>query len=239
MSERLLRSIQNSKGNSVNSGSTKGTMSHAPSRANMSEGEEVYALLPNGTLYLYKKVNGLLFRSDFSYNGNNEVDNNLDVKGRTSTGTLEYKNKFIDHRIFIHNFSDNIGTDVVFLPWQGTGEQANMNNATSAFLTPYTMTCHKILFRPESLGGATSADISFTIHRQDDGDTTTDTVARFTHTPTLVSNTLLTVNESGFNNPPTVEAGAKAGISISATIDPAGGTIDYYITSVWRVEVEI
>ena len=62
MSDRLLRSIQNSKGNSVNSGSTKGTMSHAPSKSNMSEGEEVYALLPNGTLYLYKKINGLLFK---------------------------------------------------------------------------------------------------------------------------------------------------------------------------------
>ncbi len=49
----------------------------------MSEGEEVYALLPNGTLYLYKKVNGLLFRSGLSYNGNNVVDNNLDVKGKT------------------------------------------------------------------------------------------------------------------------------------------------------------
>lgn len=239
MSERLLRSIQNSKGNSVSSGSTKGTMSHAPSKSNMSEGEEVYALLPNGTLYLYKKVNGLLFRSGLSYNGNNVVDNNLDVKGKTSTGTLEYKNKFIDHRIFIHNFPDNIGTDVTFLPWQGTGEQASMNNATSSFLTPYTMTCHKILFRPESLAGATSANITFTIHRQDDGDTTTDTVASFIHTPTLVSNTLFTINESDFNVSPKVEAGSKVGISIEATIDPAGGNIDYYITSVWRVEVEI
>jgi hypothetical protein len=114
-----------------------------------------------------------------------------------------------------------------------------MDNATSAFLTPYTITCQKILFRPESLAGTTTADITFTIHRQDDGDTNTDTVARFTYTPTLASNTLLTVNESEFNNSPKVEAGSKVGISIAANSDPAGGTIDYYITSVWRVEVEI
>tara|TARA_Y100001937_G_C7027584_1_gene288512 strand:+ start:146 stop:844 length:699 start_codon:yes stop_codon:yes gene_type:complete len=210
-----------------------------PSVQSMREGEEVLFFNKNGSLSRYRKEKGLLWRSDMNHNGNQSIDNNLQIGNKTTTGILEYKNKFIDHRIFIHNFSDNIGTDVTFLPWQGTGEQANMNNATSAFLTPYTMTCHKILFRPESLAGATSADISFTIHRQDDGDTSTDTVARFTHTPELVSNTLLTVNESDFDNPPTIEAGAKVGISISATIDPAGGTIDYYITSVWRVEVEI
>ena len=210
-----------------------------PSVQSMREGEEVLFFNKNGSLSRYRKEKGLLWRSDMNHNGNQSIDNDLDVGNKIKTGILEYRNKFIDHRIFIHNFPDNIGTDLTFLPWQGTGEQANMNNATSAFLTPYTMTCHKILFRPESLAGATSADISFTIHRQDDGDTTTDTVARFTHTPELVSNTLLTVNESDFNNPPTLEAGAKAGISIAATIDPAGGTIDYYITSVWRVEVEI
>ena len=210
-----------------------------PSVQSMREGEEVLFFNKNGSLSRYRKEKGLLWRSDMNHNGNQSIDNDLDVGNKIKTGILEYRNKFIDHRIFIHNFSDNIGTNLTFLPWQGTGEQANMNNATSAFLTPYTMTCHKILFRPESLAGATSADISFTIHRQDDGDTSTDTVARFTHTPELVSNTLLTVNESDFNNPPTVEAGAKVGMSIAATIDPAGGTIDYYITSVWRVEVEI
>ena len=210
-----------------------------PSVQSMREGEEVLFFNKNGSLSRYRKEKGLLWRSDMNHNGNQSIDNDLDVGNKIKTGILEYRNKFIDHRIFIHNFPDNIGTDLTFLPWQGTGEQANMNNATSAFLTPYTMTCHKILFRPESLAGATSADISFTIHRQDDGDTTTDTVARFTHTPELVSNTLLTVNESDFNNPPTVEAGAKVGMSIAATIDPAGGIIDYYITSVWRVEVEI
>ena len=210
-----------------------------PSVQSMREGEEVLFFNKNGSLSRYRKEKGLLWRSDMNHNGNQSIDNDLDVGNKIKTGILEYRNKFIDHRIFIHNFPDNIGTDLTFLPWQGTGEQANMNNATSAFLTPYTMTCHKILFRPESLAGATSADISFTIHRQDDGDTSTDTVARFTHTPELVSNTLLTVNESDFNNPPTIEAGAKACISIAATIDPAGGTIDYYITSVWRVEVEI
>ena len=156
-----------------------------PSVQSMREGEEVLFFNKNGSLSRYRKEKGLLWRSDMNHNGNQFIDNNLQVGNKTITGILEYKNKFIDHRIFIHNFSDNIGTDVTFLPWQGTGEQANMDNATSAFLTPYTITCQKILFRPESLAGTTTADITFTIHRQDDGDTNTDTVARFTYTPTL------------------------------------------------------
>ena len=47
-----------------------------------------------------------------------------------------------------------------------------------------------------------------------------------------------TINESDFNNQPKVETGMKVGIKIQFDGDPAS-TIDYYITSVWRVEVEI
>tara|TARA_R100001224_G_scaffold110682_1_gene89587 strand:- start:594 stop:1271 length:678 start_codon:yes stop_codon:yes gene_type:complete len=223
---RETRRIQNTKQASVE-------FQGKPSLNGMVEGQIAIEKKSNSQLAIYRKKFGQLWKSYMSNNGDQYVDRTL------TANTLKYSHKFIDHRTFIHNFSDNIGTDVTFLPWQGTGEQANMDNATSAFLAPYNMTCQKILFRPESLAGTTTADIVFTIHRQDDGDTNADTVARFTYQPELVSNTLLTINESDFNNSPKVEAGAKVGISIVASSDPAGGTIDYYITSVWRVEVEI
>jgi|TARA_R100000388_G_scaffold22688_1_gene17261 hypothetical protein len=224
--DRDTRRIQNTKQTSVE-------FQGKPSLNGMVEGQIAIEKKSNSQLAIYRKKFGQLWKSYMSNNGDQYVDRTL------TANTLKYSHKFIDYRTFIHNFSDNIGTDVILLPWQGTEEQANMDNATSAFLTPYTITCQKILFRPESLAGTTTADITFTIHRQDDGDTNTDTVARFTYTPTLASNTLLTVNESEFNNSPKVEAGSKVGISIAANSDPAGGTIDYYITSVWRVEVEI
>lgn len=104
-----------------------------PSVQSMREGEEVLFFNKNGSLSRYRKEKGLLWRSDMNHNGNQSIDNDLDVGNKIKTGILEYRNKFIDHRIFIHNFPDNIGTDLTFLPWQGTGEQANMNNATSAF----------------------------------------------------------------------------------------------------------
>ena len=230
MSERLLRSIQNSKGNSVSSGSTKGTMSHAPSRANMSEGEEVYALLPNGTLYLYKKINGLLFRSDFSYNGNRSIEKKL------TTREFEYLHRFIDYRYFKHNLTDDIGTSEVFLPWQGTGEQSDMNNATTAFLVPFQMSLEKLLFRCETLT-STTADIRFKVYKQDN-DTVNDQLSIATYTDDIASNTTFTLTKADFDTTPVVEIGKKCGISITASSDPSG-TTDWWITSVWRVEVEI
>ena len=47
---------------------------------------------------------------------------------------------------------------------------------------------------------------------------------------------MITINKSDWNNTPTVEAGDKVGLSIQASTD-ASGSIDWYITSVWQVEV--
>mgnify|MGYP003634819675 CR=1 FL=1 len=103
------------------------------------------------------------------------------------------------------------------------------------FICPYKMTLYKLYMRPETLSDAT-ANFTFALDKQDDGDTTVDSVATVTYSTTLVSDTMITINKSDWNNTPTVEAGDKVGLSIQASTD-ASGSIDWYITSVWQVEV--
>ncbi len=198
---------------------------------NLQEGSS-FVTLENGRLAVYRKHKGLKWKSYMSSDGNEYVDKKL------TTHSLEYTNTFIDYRIYKHNFSDNIGTTEHFIPWQGTGEQTGMNDATSALLVPFKMTCHKILFRPESFDTPT-ANFTFKIKRQDSGDATVDEVASFTYTDTFADNTTIEVKQSDFNNTPVVDAGAKASISIQASANPHGSSKDYYITSVWRTEVTI
>ena len=191
-----------------------------------------FITIENGRLAIYRKHKGLKWKSYMSSDGNEYVDKKL------TTNTLEYTNKFIDYRIYKHNFSDNISTTEHFIPWQGTGEQTGMNDATSTLLVPFKMTCHKILFRPESFDTPT-ANFTFKIKRQDSGDADVDEVASFTYTDTFVDNTTIEIKASDFNNTPVVDVGAKASISIQAAPNPHGSSKDYYITSVWRTEVTI
>ena len=178
------------------------------------------------------KKNNLLYKVSLSPDGNRFVDKKL------TTNSLEYTNTFIDYRIYKHNFSDNISTTEHFIPWQGTGEQTGMDDATSTLLVPFKMTCHKILFRPESFDTPT-ANFTFKIKKQDSGDATVDEVASFTYTDTFADNTTIEVKQSDFNNTPVVDVGAKASISIQASVNPHGSSKDYYITSVWRTEITI
>ena len=143
----------------------------------------------------------------------------------------------INYKLFMHNFTDNLNTDEHYLPWSTSSEGADMNSAQRSLLTPYKMTLYKLYFRPETLDDGT-ANFTFALDKQDDGDTTIDSIATFTYEATLSNDTMITVNKSDWNNTPTIEAGKKAGLSIQASSDPdASGAIDYYITSVWQVEV--
>ena len=99
------------------------------------------------------------------------------------------------------------------------------------------MTLKKIIFRPEVVD-EDGSELTFKIKKQANGSTTVSEVATFTYDTTLVSNTLLQVNESDFNNSPTVIAGEKLSISLTSDADLDGSTtIDYYITSVWKTEI--
>tara|TARA_R110002020_G_scaffold442986_2_gene654223 strand:- start:2914 stop:3441 length:528 start_codon:yes stop_codon:yes gene_type:complete len=142
----------------------------------------------------------------------------------------------IQYRFIIHNFSDDIIATKHYVPWFNNSlVRADMNYSSSSFLAPHKMTLYKLYMRPETLTDAT-ADFEFGLDKQDDGDTTVDSVATVTYSTTLASDTMITINKSDWNNVPTIEAGDKVGLSIEASKD-SSGTIDWYITSVWQVEV--
>tara|TARA_R100000353_G_scaffold175889_1_gene147630 strand:+ start:1711 stop:2409 length:699 start_codon:yes stop_codon:yes gene_type:complete len=229
--DRASRVIINSKEQSISSGDVKTTLSHAPSLRNMNDGEQVFARESNKPLALYKKFKGVLWKSNFSTNGSQIVEDKLTVK------RLEYKTEFTDYRIFTHNITGDIGTAEAYLAWFTGRGDSNMDNANTAYLTPYRMTCEKIVFRPEVLTD-TSADLTFKIKKQDDGDVTVDTVATATYTATLASHTSIVINKKDFDNTPVVGDKDKVAISVTAGADPSG-TIDWYATSVWKVEIKV
>ena len=137
--------------------STEGSQSFstgAPS-SSLQEGG-TFVSIENGNLAVYRKHKGIEFKNYMTRQGNQVIDRKL------TTSELEYTKKFIDYRYFKHNMTDDIGTSEVFLPWQGTGEQSDMNNATTAFLVPFKMSLEKIMFRYETLS-STTANIRFKI----------------------------------------------------------------------------
>ena len=81
--DRDIRRIQNAKESAVASGDSKTIVSHSPAARAMSEGEQVYAQESNKPLSLYRKHNGVLWKSSFSKDGNQTVENNLEVRGNT------------------------------------------------------------------------------------------------------------------------------------------------------------
>ena len=229
----------------------------------MNNGEMVTEVI-NGNVITYLKVNNLIYRlnwekhepiknfnlssiqsSNFKQNfkgwkldenGKGEFEN-LESRNSIKTKKLEYDLSFVDYRFIAHNFTADIATTETYLPWYGVQDNTTMNSVSTGFLAPYKMTLHKLFVRPETLTN-TSAELTFALDKQDNGDITVDSVATFTYDTTLASNTLLTVNSSDWSATPSVEAGDKIGLSIDASADPSG-SIDWYITSVWKVEVQI
>ena len=90
---RAERLIINSKEQSVSSGDVKGALSHLPSTRNMDDGEQVYARQSNKPLALYKKFKGVLWKSYFLKDGNQVVDNNINIGGSYQMNGLD----IIDH----------------------------------------------------------------------------------------------------------------------------------------------
>ena len=222
--ERQIRKLSNTKQDIVE---FKGS----PSIRGMSDGQMAITKDSNKQLAIYRKNFGKLWKSYMSHDGNQYVDKAL------ITDELKYKRKFTDYRHIIHNFSQDIGTTEYYIPWFGVGENVSMDKVSTAMLVPFKMTLHKLYIRPATLTGAT-ADLALSLDKQDNGDVTVDNIATFTYTTTLASNTLITINKTDWSAVPVVEAGDKIGISITASIDPSG-TIIWYITSVWKVEVTI
>ena len=225
MANRDIRRIINTKQDSLESDGNLSINS-------MSDGQVSISKSNNEQLSIRKKKYGRIYKSYMSSNGNQIVDKNLTVKGN-----LNVKSHIlgIQYHFIIHNFIDDLNTDKVYLPWSTSSEGSDMNSCQRSLLTPFKMTLNKLYFRPETLSDGT-ANFTFGLDKQDDGDTTVDSIATFTYEATLSSDTMITVSKSDFNNTPTIEAGKKAGLFVQSSSD-SSGTIDWYITSVWEVEI--
>ena len=225
---REARRTQNSKQDKI-----QVVKSH-PSVNSLREGQEVIYISKSNRLERYRKEKGRLWVSymdtdnNYTVNKDLNVGGNLDVKGHILG---------IQYHFIIHNFTDNLNTDKHYLPWSTSSEGSDMNSAQRSLLTPFKMTLNKLYFRPETLDDGT-ANFTFGLDKQDDGDATVDSIATFPYEATLSSDTMITINKSDWNNTPTIEAGKKAGLFVQASSDPdASGAIDYYVTSVWEVEI--
>ena len=223
---REARRTQNSKQDKIQ------VVKSQPSVNSLREGQEAIYIAKSNRLERYRKEKGRLWVSymdtdnNYTVNKNLNVGGNLDVKGHILG---------IQYHFIIHNFTDDLNTDKVYLPWSTSSEGSDMNSAQRSLLTPYKMTLHKLYFRPETLTDGT-ANFTFGLDKQDDGDTSVDSIATFTYEATLSSDTMITVNKSDWNNTPTIEAGKKAGLFVQSSSD-SSGTIDWYVTSVWEVEI--
>jgi len=91
--DRLIRQIQNAKGNSIAEGSQRSVMAHTPSRYNMSEGEQVFAQEANKQLALYKKNKGMLHKVNLSSDGSQYVEKDITIKRNLK---VEGSSSFID-----------------------------------------------------------------------------------------------------------------------------------------------
>ena len=233
--DRITRKIQNSKESSVASGDTKNVVSHSPSVNSMKEGEQLYSQETNKPIALYKKHKGKLYKLYFSDNGNLIIDGNLNI------GKNLIVNKNIigtTLKIIPHNMQADINTAETFLPWFGIKQASDLTGVSSSFLTPYSMTLNKIMFRAPTIDSNPTANLVIKLYKMDDGDAVVDIVARATHQDSLVANTFFVVNKSDFDAHPKFEMGDNCGISIQA-IQDYGSTINWKITSVWEVETQI
>ena len=187
-------------------------------------------------LILNKKHKGLLWKSNFSADGNQYVDKSLIAE------ELKFTRKFTDYKFFKHNFYDDIGTYEHYIPWGETTEGAVASTSVDRFtgyLMPYDMTLHKIVFRLKIQSGSIDANANIVVKlgKIDSGDSTEDSVATATYDPaSLAALTPFTVNRTDFNASTKIEAGDLAFITVDASADIAGG-VEWWITSVWETEI--
>ena len=222
--QRDIRRLTKSKGASLDTSSpvTRGTQ----------EGTTTFTLSPNRQLAMVRKQRGKLYKTFLSDNGDQFVERTL------TTRRLKYTQSFIDYRTFIHNFNKNLDTSETNLPWVDDSDLTAVRNQVG-FLSPFKMICHKILFKIPIIQD-NSDDIVFKIKKIDDGSETVDEVCNFTYSTTTVDNTVITINQTDWNNSPVINPNEVAIISITAS-DSGITTSDkeFFVTSVWKTEVTI
>jgi len=223
--DRDTRRIQNTKQASVE-------FQGKPSLNGMVEGQIAIEKKSNSQLAIYRKKFGQLWKSYMSNNGDQYVDRTL------TANTLKYSHKFVDYRVFIHNFAKDLDTNETFLPWASTTD-LTASRGDVGFLSPFKMHCTKILFKIPGIQD-NNDNILFKIKKMDNGDDTVDEICNFSYNTTTVDHTIITINESDWNNSPVIEPNDVALISITASdTGITTSSQEFFVSSVWRVEVEI
>ena len=192
-----------------------------------------FVSLDNGRLAVRRKHKGIVFKTLMSRDGNEIVDKKL------SANELEYKRKFIDYRVFNHNFTDDLDATKIYLPWSGPTENSTMLEPRNGFLTPFKMICQKLIFRFDAIDtGAT--DVVFSINRIDEADDTIDVVCTFDFTNSISADTVNTINVSDWSASPTVEANRIVGIAVQAdNTNITTSERHIFVTSVWKTFIEV
>ena len=138
---REARRTQNSKQDKIQ------IVKSQPSVNSLREGQEVIQISKSNRLERYRKEKGRLWVSymdtdnNYAVNGTLTVGGNLDVKGHILG---------IQYQFIMHNFTDDLNTDKVYLPWSTSSEGSDMNSAQRSLLNTYKMTLHKLYFIPET-----------------------------------------------------------------------------------------
>ena len=172
-----------------------------------------------------------------NFNVNSANDNALSIasnKDASFAGNVDadglYTGVFLE--TFSHNFSDDLGTSEVYIPWGTDTETSNMNYFATAYLAPFTMELVKVLVRPESIVNPFYT-LEIKIKAQGNNSQTVSTIAT-ANAGTLASNSMNTTLASAFNTTPSCPAGRKIGMSFKTSGD-VSGTTDWWVTSVWKV----
>ena len=161
-------------------------------------------------------------------NATNSLALTLDSSNNaTFTGNIE--GKYIE--TFSHNFTDDLGTSDVYIPWQGTGENTTMGVSTTAFLTPFAMELVSFRIRPETITGSGTINVQF--YKQANGSVSRTDIG-MANTGTLSTNNVSILLANSFDILPTVSANEKVGFKFKASTD-LSGTIDWYVTTVWKI----
>ena len=232
---REARRTQNSKQDKIQ------VVKSQPSVNSLREGQEVIYISKSNRLERYRKEKGRLWVSYM------DTDNNYAVNGTLTVDTLNVKSKLTSYKIIAHNFTDDISTSEIFIPWFGISEGTGLSGVSASFLVPYSMTLKKLLIRFSTITSG-DRDITFRLKKMDDGDGTTDTVATavwdhdsstYSDMGEIAARTLINVKRSHFDNNPKFEVGDNAGISMQAAGSIHSGDITYKVTSVWETEILI
>lgn len=222
--QRDIRRLTNSKGGSLDTS--------APVTRGTPEGTTTFTLSPNRQLAMVRKQRGKLYKTFLSDNGDQFVERTL------TTRRLKYTQSFIDYRTFIHNFNKDLDTNETNLPWVDDSDLTAVRNQVG-FLSPFKMICHKILFKVPIIQDNTD-NILFKIKKVADGSETPSEVCQFSYDTTTVDSTVITINQTDWNNSPVINPNEVAIISITASDTGITTTaVEFFVTSVWKTEVTI